>query len=220
MSINCFLLRVWSIYPQKRPAVHGPLNSARNQQTMSRSGSGYISLFITPNQSRANGLSNKPWNFLNPQSDFARRFGVGRLYERNFNLLKTLKDPSGALEQVNDAILKVSDKLTGEYQEFLNEFRDLGFGDDEAIARADVMIGRRLESELSMLQIKYPYATGGAEAGGWDPITAILQQNEKARALPRTFQAVQSSGGLGVKAGQGVSTKQRLKRKFKRRYRK
>lgn len=180
------------------------------------SGSGYFSLFRVRDASTPSP-GGYQWNFDNRSADFARRFGLARLNERNKNLLDVLDDPSKALNTVNDEIAKIAKDNAGRYQKYLDTFRNLGFGEDECVAKADVMVGRNLETELSLIQIKYPYATGGAEAGGWDPVSAILSQSQKARDLPRTFKAVGSSGGLGVK-GSGISKKQRLKRKFKKRY--
>lgn len=146
--------------------------------------------------------SGKQWSDITaaPQ-DFARRFGMARLYERNANLIKTLSDPKGALEQVNNELYSIATTKNAAYRKYLDQFRELGFGEEEAIARADILIGREIENELSLLQLTYPYAVGGAEAGGWDPVSAALMEDKNARNLPRTFKAIGSSGGLGVQGG-------------------
>jgi hypothetical protein len=173
-------------------------------------GSGYGSLFTSGTGVKA--PSGKKWGKItDPNQGFARRFGIARLYERNQNLLEVLDDPKGALQNVNNDLYGMINVKAGQYDNYINEFRALGFGEEEAISRADIMIGRELENELALLQIKRPYATGGAEAGGWDPVSAILGQSNINRA-PRTFKAIESSGGLGV------SSKKALKRRLRSKY--
>lgn len=159
------------------------------------------------------------------ESDFARRFGIARLYNRNKNLLQVLENPTQALTDVNEDIAKVAKKGTDKYQEYLQEFRGLGFGEEEAQARADIMIGRDLENEIALLQLKAPYAVGGAEAGGWDPVSAALAQNPGfgQNGISRTMRAINSTHlGVGEIKGRGrigKGEKLRLKKKFKRKRR-
>lgn len=173
-------------------------------------GAGYGSLFTSGTFLPA--PSGKNWGIpANPNQSFARRFGIARLYERNQDLIHTLDDPKAALQGVNNDLYSMINKKAGQYDIYINEFRQLGFGEEEAISRADIMIGRELENELALLQIKKPYATGGAEAGGWDPVSAILGQSNINKG-PRTFKAIESSGGLGV------SGKKALKRRLRTKY--
>lgn len=161
---------------------------------------GYASLFT--NSRVLSAPSNKVWSNVDAaDQNFARRFGMARLYERNANLIHTLADPKGALEDVNAELYNIAVSKDQTYKKYLDQFRELGFGDEEAIARADILIGREIENELSLLQLRYPYAVGGAEAGGWDPVSAALMEDKSARNLPRTFKAIGSSGGLGVQGG-------------------
>lgn len=168
----------------------------------------------------ANGGVNAAYNAVVPGNDsarqFARRMGIARMFERNENLLQTLAHPENALREVQTELLGISNEGEVKYAGYLAEFRNLGFGEEEAVARADIMVGRELESRLSLLQIKYPYATGGAEAGGWDPVAAILNQNAGGDKIRRTFKAIGSSQGLGV--GQGKKAKRIMKRKYKKKY--
>lgn len=171
---------------------------------------GYGSLFFSTAQNLPNGgisPGGTSW-FGGPgagiagdagTAEFKRRFGLARLYERNKNLLDVINNPAQALGTVNNQIQVMADKKAVQYNTYVNEFRALGFGEQEAIARADIMIGRELESELSLLQIKYPYATGGAEAGGWDPVSAVLGGTSVGQNIPKSYAAIKMSGGLGTK---------------------
>lgn len=174
---------------------------------------GYKSLFTSYSGTAAEGTG-KHWAIKDRNADFARRFGIGRLYQRNANLIDTLVSPEKALTKVNEALYKLGTTKADRYIQFINEYREQGFPEEEAVARADMLISRELENDLSMMQVKYPYALGGAAAGGWDPVSALLQDSNIGKA-PRTFKAIQSSAGLGVAGGQGIgkSEKQRLIRK-------
>lgn len=174
---------------------------------------GYSSLFTRYSQNTGSGTK-KHWANGNENADFARRFGIGRLYQRNANLIDTLVAPEKALTKVNEALYKLGNSKADRYIDFINEYREQGFPEEEAIARADMLISRELENDLAMMQVKYPYALGGAAAGGWDPVSALLQDSNIGKA-PRTFKAIQSSAGLGVASGQGISKgeKKRLIRK-------
>jgi hypothetical protein len=149
---------------------------------------------------------------------------MARLYERNDNLIQTLTDPKLALENVQTDLYNLTGEMGNKYNKLLNEFRDLGFSEDECTARADVMIGREMETALAVMQIKNPYAMGGAEAGGWDPVSGLLRANPIAQNAPRTFAAIQQSGGLGLAPGAGgggggkisKAEKKRLRKKWKR----
>jgi hypothetical protein len=157
-----------------------------------------------------------------PTNDFARRYGIARLYNRNRNLLKVLSDPTAALTAVNEELGKVAQKGTTHYRKYLDEFRKLGFGEEEAQARADVMIGRDLENSISLMQLRNPYAMGGAEAGGWDPVSAALMHNPDMQRFPRTMRAINTTHmGVNEIKGRGKGRlapgeKRRLRKKFKR----
>jgi hypothetical protein len=181
---------------------------------------GYKSLFVRNSLVRNDNNLRTEWAKDTPDMSFSRRFGIARLQERNENLIKVLTDPQGALTKVQREIGDVASKKATRYGELLYEFKNQGFSEEEAVARADVLIGRELETDLALMQIKNPYTLGGAEAGGWDPVTAILRANPIAQAAPATFAAISSSGGLGVgkKGGIEKSEKMRLKKKFKRRF--
>jgi len=189
-------------------------------KTRGGSGSGYSALFrVGVGPRGANAESGTRWNTNNSAGDFARRFGLSRVYERNYNLIKTLDDPKGALQEVNNNIFRIATQKDQNYQGYLDDLRNLGFGEQESIERADIMIGREIENDLFLLGQRYPYAVGGAAAGGWDPVSAILSESNggKLRRLPRTFQAIQSSGGLGTggPVGKKISKKQALKRRLR-----
>lgn len=145
---------------------------------------------------------NKGLNFGGAGDDlgFMRRFGIGRVVERNDNLLRTFKDPHGELAKVNNEIQKIGNGKVQRYKDLQNDLRRLGFGEEEVTARADAMIARELENDLALLQLEYPYALGGAEAGGWDPITAIIRSAPGAEKLPITFGLAQSTKGFGTRA--------------------
>lgn len=180
---------------------------------------GYRSLFTAISDDPSHeGAGAKTWGQEDPNQEFARRFGIARLYQRNENLITTLVNPSAALGGVNAALYKLGTDKADRYKTFLKEYRMQGFPEEEAVARADMLISRELENDLAMMQVKYPYALGGAAAGGWDPVSALLKDSN-IRMGPNTFKAIQSSGGLGVGAGQGIgkSEKQRLIRKGMRR---
>lgn len=145
-------------------------------------------------------------NVRDAQSSFGRRFGLARMHERNANLIKVLEEPVQALKDVNDELLRRTLDKNAKYQEFLQQLRNLGFGEDEAVARADILIGREIENDLALIQLKYPYAVGGSEAGGWDPVSSALYNNPSTSQVPRTFAAINGSSGLGVKGG-GVMKK-------------
>ncbi len=176
----------------------------------------YKSLFTrySTNLSKPGG---KNYAEKNMNQDFLRRFGFARIYERNQNLITTATKPTEALNEVNDAIYENGNDKAKRYQHFLTQYRVLGFPDEEAIARADMLIAREIENDLSLMQVKYPYALGGAAAGGWDPITHLLKDSD-IREAPNTFAAIQRSNGLGV-GSKGISKgeKKRLIRKGKRR---
>ena len=174
---------------------------------------GYNSLFHAYQDKTASG-TNKKWGVDDRDAHFARRFGIARLFQRNNNLIDTLASPKTALETVNNALYSIGTTKAERYQQFINDYRVEGFPEEEAVARADMLISRELENDLAMLQVKYPYALGGAAAGGWDPVSALLQDSDINKG-PRTFKAIQSSAGLGVRSGQGISKseKKRLIRK-------
>lgn len=158
------------------------------------------------------------------ENSFNRRYGIARLYERNNNLLEVLRDPPSALQKVNTELLQQGTNLAGRYEERLREFRKLGFGEEESIARADIMTGRELENEVSLMQLKYPYAMGGAAAGGWDPVQAILMGSSGGVYNPSVGQKFQQANkALSSNDMYGGAKKKKLKakfkRKFKRRYR-
>lgn len=180
----------------------------------------YPGLFGTPagNVRAASGYTFGPGE--DPAQAFNRRFGVARLFERNRNLLEVLNNPSAALSTVNNELVRKGTNLSVKYNERLKEFRKLGFGEEEAIARADIMTGRELENEVSLMQLQYPYAMGGAAAGGWDPVQAILMGTSGGGYNPtlgqkfqRGMQAINSGGIMG-----NDKLKAKFKRKFKRRY--
>lgn len=177
---------------------------------------GYASLFTSGVVDSSETNTNRAWAFDAPETDFARRFGTARLLERNANLIKVLDDPKGALQEVQKEILSINNKRANRYGEILYEFKNLGFSEEEAVARADVMISREMETDLALLQIKKPYAVGGAAAGGWDPVNGMLRANPVAAHAGPTFAAIQQTG-MGVSKG-GISKgeKARLKKKFKR----
>lgn len=184
---------------------------------------GYRSLFI--NDGKASNVSQNykdvSWGTDGITSAFARKAGTARLLERNANLIKVLKDPAGALEEVQTEIFDMTKKRAERYQTLLYEFKNLGFSEEEATARADVMIGREMETDLALLQIKKPYAVGGAAAGGWDPVSGMLRGNPTAIKAGPAFAAIAQTG-MGVRGGGGrieKSEKLRLKKKWKRRRR-
>lgn len=146
-----------------------------------------------PNSGRLFGTANEDYAFM-------RRTGIARVYERNSNLIKTLEDPTQALKDVNQQIFNIGNDKVQKYKKYQNQLRRLGFGEEEATARADALIARELENELSLLQLEYPYAVGGEEAGGWDPISAVLRDNNQLRHLPQTFGVIKGTKGLGAKA--------------------
>jgi len=184
---------------------------------------GYTSLF-TQFSAERDDSTKKIWDEDKPETAFGRRFGFARLYERNNNLIETLTSPATALTNVNEALVKKLQDKAQTYQRYLSEYRSLGFPEEECVARADMLIGREVENELSLMQVKYPYALGGAAAGGWDPVTHLLQNSSIGEA-PRTFKAISSTGGMGIGRGLGPSRaiskdeKKRLIRKGKRRAR-
>lgn len=185
------------------------------------SGVGYESLFKVGVGRRLNDApSGHRWNANSPGNDFARRFGLARAYERNANLIKVLEKPKQALEEVNQAIYKMSTDSSMKYQGYLNDLRNLGFSDAEAVDRADLMVGREMENDLFLLSQKAPYAVGGAAAGGWDPVQAVLNQNPEIRALPRTFAAIGSSGGLNTGLGpvKRITKRKAIKRRLRAKY--
>lgn len=186
---------------------------------------GYISLFVAPGKVSSTGVNfrNSQWAANDVESDFARRFGTARLLERNANLIQVLGDPQAALEDVQSEIANITKKRAARYQDLLYEFKNLGFSEEESTARADVMIGREMETDLALLQIKKPYAVGGAAAGGWDPVNGMLRANPVAERAGPAFAAIAQTG-MGVKRGGGgggiaKSEKLRLKKKWKRRRR-
>lgn len=178
---------------------------------------GYKTLFTTFN-GNPNSETGIAWADTSGQSQFNRRFGIARLFQRNTNLITTLTSPKTALETVNDELRRIGNEKAKRYVKFINDYRREGFPEEEAVARADMLISRELENDLSMMQVKYPYALGGAAAGGWDPVSALLQDSDIGKA-PRTFKAIQTSAGLGVRAGSGItkSEKKRLIAKGMRR---
>jgi hypothetical protein len=187
-----------------------------------RGAGGYRSLFTSPalssnaktNFAKDNGIK---WADDQPDTDFARRFGIARLLERNQNLIKVLRHPEQALQDVQQKLEDISFKKSYRYGDILYQFKNLGFGEEEAIARADALISRELETDLALLQVQEPYALGGAAAGGWDPVSGMLRANPVARDAGMTFSAIGSSGGLGVAPrANGIADKKRLKKKFKR----
>lgn len=179
---------------------------------------GYRSLFVDPNLIDAGDTNTfRAWATENPEFDFARRFGTARLLERNQNLIDVLSDPKSALEQVNTDIKKINDERAKRYTEILYEFKNLGFSEEESTARADVMISREMETDLALLQIRRPYAVGGAAAGGWDPVNGMLRANPVAAQAGPTFAAIGQTGmGVSRKGGISKGEKARLKKKFKR----
>lgn len=179
---------------------------------------GYKRLFTTF-ISNPNSETGEAWASDGGAQQFSRRFGIARLYQRNHNLINTLTSPKTALTTVNEELKRLGADKNARYVRFINEYRREGFPEEEAVARADMLISRELENDLSMMQVKYPYALGGAAAGGWDPVSALLQDSDIGKA-PRTFKAISSSAGLGVSGG-GISKKEkkRLIAKGKRRAR-
>lgn len=179
---------------------------------------GYKRLFTTFS-ANPNSETGIPWGTDGGEQQFSRRFGIARLYQRNHNLIQTLTAPSNALDTVNKELRNLGKEKNSRYVKFINDYRREGFPEEEAVARADMLISRELENDLSMMQVKYPYALGGAAAGGWDPVSALLQDSEIGKA-PRTFKAIAASGGLGISGG-GISKgeKKRLIAKGKRRAR-
>lgn len=182
---------------------------------------GYASLFTSGVADSTQTNTNRLWAIDSPNTDFARRFGTARLLERNANLIKVLDDPKGALEEVQREILDINNKRANRYGEILYQFKNLGFSEEEAVARADVMISREMETDLALLQIKKPYAVGGAAAGGWDPVNGMLRANPVAAQAGPTFAAIQQTGmGVSGKGGISKGEKARLRKKFKRQRRK
>lgn len=177
--------------------------------------SGYSSLFT--NLGPTQGTRVKAWATNDPEMSFARKFGFARLIERQDNLVSTLTKPQEALNKVGTDLEALYTEKAGRYQKILYDFKNLGFSEEESIARADALIGREIQTDLALIQIKNPYAVGGAEAGGWDPLSALMKANPLAQDVPRTFAAIQSSNHLGLGGGVNKGDKRRLKRKMKRR---
>lgn len=153
---------------------------------------------------------------LDRNQEFSRRFGIERVQQKNANLIKTLTNPKQALDDVNAKLTTISNKNAGRFQDYLKEIVNLGFSIEEAQARADAMIGRNIANDLALLQLEMPYAVGGAEAGGWDPVSAVLNKNADFRQLPNTFKAINQSH-MGVSDVKGIK-KGKLKKKFKRKF--
>jgi hypothetical protein len=159
-----------------------------------------------------------------PQNALARKFGLARLYERNKDLLNMLNDPHQALNTVNNEMIGLKNTLSATYQNRMAEFRRLGLGDEEAIARADIMTGRELENDVSLMMLKHPYSMGGSAAGGWDPISALLMsghgagvfQPSQGQKFARGMASVDATGGLGLKKKISKKFKRKFKRKFRR----
>ena len=162
----------------------------------------YPTLFAVPTRDRT--------------QDFERRFGLSRVRKRNKNLIKTLLQPEQALSEVDDGLGAIAKTNADRFQDYLNEMRNLGFGEEEAQARADSMIGRNIANDLGLLQLKFPYAVGGAEAGGWDPVSAVLNKSAAFRQLPNTFKAI-NQGHMGIGDVKGIG-KKKLKRRYKRKF--
>jgi hypothetical protein len=162
----------------------------------------YPTLFAVPTRDRT--------------EDFARRFGLSRVRKRNKNLIKTLLQPEQALTDVDNGLGEIAKRNADKFQDYLGEMRNLGFGEEEAQARADAMIGRDIATDLGLLQLKFPYAVGGAEAGGWDPVSAVLNKNASFRQLPNTFKAV-NQGHMGIGDVKGIR-KKKMKKRFKKKF--
>ncbi len=180
---------------------------------------GYFKLF-TSNVGAQNAPNDgQPWgNVDKKKATFARRFGLARMHERNANLIKVLEKPVDSLKEVNAELLARSTDKNERYQSYLQDLRNLGFGEDEAVSRADILIGREIENDLALIQLKYPYAVGGSEAGGWDPVSSALYNNPSTSQLPRTFATINGSRGLGVRGGGVRKGKRYYKRKFQAKY--
>lgn len=180
---------------------------------------GYYKLFTSNVGSSAAPNDGEHWGDVDrPESSFARRFGLARMHERNANLIKVLETPVDSLKEVNEELLAKSIDKNKRYQKYLQQLRDLGLGEDEAVARADILIGREIENDLALIQLKYPYAVGGSEAGGWDPVSSALYNNPSTSQLPRTFATINGSSGLGVRGGGVRKGRKYYKRKFKAKY--
>lgn len=180
-------------------------------------GASYQSLFRAGNGEPSRfAKASLNWDGDSRISDFGRRFGFARAYERNTNLIKVLEKPVDSLKDVNNSIFNINVEKSGRYQNYLSDLRTLGFSDAEATQRADIMIGREIENDLFLLQESQPFAIGGAAAGGWDPVNTILRQDKSIAGLPTTTKAI-----AGLQAGAGpkrISKKQKLKRRIRKRY--
>jgi len=184
-------------------------------------GTAYSSLFAV-GAGRKSNLAKPAVNFNvnNAENDFARKFGFGRTLNRNSNLIDVIQNPVSSLQRVNNQIATINEEKSSKYQDYLSDLRALGYSDAEATERADIMIGREIENDLFLLQASEPYAVGGAAAGGWDPVNTVLRNNRSMRELPNTFNAIGSSGGLGVGGAKKINKKKNLKRRLRNKYKK